>query len=376
MCAITPSPNTTVRAIVNGYAATEEVLKDPRFLSMDRVVISGSRPDWEEHAFYTTLMGTMMFSNPPDHTKFRRLFSKVFTARRVTDLEPAINRLIDRNLDRMAEAGGSCDFMTDFAYPVPSGVVGELLGIPEQDWAWVPPRTDRINDALNMRNGDPEVLKAADQAAAELMEYYLALIARLRAEPGDDIVSAMVREMDAGEREHHMTDVEIARNLVVTYNAAFATTTPMLANGLFEILSRPELAARLVEHPELAPGYVEEILRFIPSVQFLMRIAAEDLEFGGVEIPAGKSVLVMLGAANRDPARYPDPDTFDPSRTDVHPLSFGIGPHFCLGAALARREGVLALPKVLQRFPHIKLGQPEINDSLLIPSFLRLPVQV
>ncbi|GIG61196.1 cytochrome P450 [Longispora fulva] len=368
-------PGSKMCAVVNGYEAVGEVLRDVRFVNLDRGNIADSRPDWEEHPFYTTLMGTIMFSNAAEHSRFRRLFGKVFTPRRVTAMEPAITALIDARLDGMAAAGadgGEIDFMTEFAYPVPAGVVGQLLGIPEADWAWVPPRTDLINEALNMRVNNAKVLEAADRATQELVDYYLELIARLRAEPGDDVTSGLIQEIDAGT---HVSDLELACNLVVTYNAAFSTTTPMFAAALVELLERPEQAARMRDVPEAAGPLVEEILRYQTSVHFVSRSASEDLTVHGVDIPKGGTILVMLGAANRDPKRFADPDVFDPDRPENNPISFGVGPHYCLGAALSRREGALAMPRLLRRFPKLAIGaNPQLNDSILLPSYLSLPV--
>ncbi|MEV6522891.1 cytochrome P450 [Longispora sp. NPDC051575] len=369
-------PGSKMCAVVNGYEAVGEVLRDVRFVNLDRDNIADSRPDWEEHPFYTTLMGTIMFSNAAEHSRFRRLFGKVFTPRRVTAMEESITDLIDARLDDMAAAGADgseLDFMTEFAYPVPAGVVGQLLGIPESEQAWVPPRTDLINEALNMRVNNTRVLEAADVATQELVDYYLDLIGRLRAEPGDDVTSGLIQEIDAAGGG--VSDLELACNLVVTYNAAFSTTTPMFAAALVELLERPEQAARMRDEPEAAGPLVEEILRYQTSVHFVSRSASEDLTVHGVDIPKGGTILVMLGAANRDPKRFADPDLFHPERLDNNPISFGVGPHYCLGAALSRREAQLALPRLLRRFPELAIGEnPQLNDSILLPSYLRLPV--
>ncbi|MEV6522207.1 cytochrome P450 [Longispora sp. NPDC051575] len=376
VAAVGPDAHPSVRALVHGHAAVNEVLRDPRFRNSDATRLDRLQPGWRDHDLLTTLTGSMMFANGPGHTRFRRLFQSVFTPRRVADLEPAIADLVDTVCDRMARNaadGATLDLMTEFAYRVPAGVVGRLFGIPERHWDQIPPRANLINDALSPRGHDPVVFSAANTAARELVGYYLDLIEQLRNEPDGGIISGILEQGAAGG--HDVTDLELAHNLVVTYNAAFATTTPMIAHGLVQLLARPAHAARLRDDPATAPAYVEEILRFVSPVQFVSRAVAEDVEFHGVTVPAGYTALVLLGAANRDPARFADPDAFDPDRPDNHPISFGIGPHYCLGAALARSEGVLALPRLLRRFPDLAIGpDPVLDNSLLIPSYRSLPI--
>jgi cytochrome P450 len=364
-------------ALVNGYDAVGRVLRDPVFRVSDAAFAEPLMPDWHQHPVLAMLYGSMMFSNAPHHTRMRRLFQAVFTPRRVVELEPAIVRLTDDRLDRIAALGANgaeVDFMAEFAYLLPSGVVAALLGIPDDDLGWFRPRVERINDYLDVAGKTPEVLAAADTATLELTGYYTDLIARRGAQPRDDLVSSLVQAVDA---EPTLTDEELVSNLLVLFNASFVTTIHLLGNGLRILLDRPELAAALRSEPAAAASYVEEMLRFDTSVQFVARFATQDTEVAGVTMPAGRLVLIVLGAANRDPKRYRDPDVFDPARQDSKPLSFGAGPHYCLGAALARAEARLAFPMLLRRFPALAAGGPPVrNQQQFLRGYSRLPVVI
>ncbi len=363
-------------AIVHGYAAVDKVLRDPGFLVTGHEIVARKKPDWRDSPMYNTLLNSTMFANPPDHPRMRRLFHAVLTPRRVSALEPAMTGMIDRLLDRIADlgSGGSeVEFMSEFAYKFPTTVMAALLGIPEEDLDWFRPRVDTVNKALDL--GNEEAKAAADVAAAELAGYYTDQIALRRARPGDDLLSALLAAMEAGEQP--ISDTELIGNMVVTFNAGFVTTLNMLGNGMAQLLRNPDHAHAVSTDPDCVPGYVEEILRYEPAVHLVVRWASVDSELDGVHIPAGRSMLVMLGAANRDPARFPDPGVFDPTRPTGQAISFGAGAHYCLGAVLARTEGRLALPRLLQRFPKLRLGaEPVMNAQLLLRGYAKLPVHV
>ena len=356
--------------VVNGYAAADRILREPRSRVADETYIAVGVPDWEQHPVLVAMSDSMMFSNDPRHTRMRRLFQQVFTPRRVTGLEPAITALVDSLMARMA-AHERVDFMSEFAYLLPSGVVATLLGIPTDDLPWFRPRVERINDFLDVTGTTAEVLAAADKATEELWDYYTEMIASRRADPGNDLVSGLLA------LEPDLSDRELISNLLVLFNASFVTTIHLLGNGLKLLLDHPELAAALRADPDRATAYVEEMLRFDTSVQFVARFAIEDVELEGVTIPAGAAVLVILGAANRDPVRYDSPDVFEPGRTDSKPLSFGAGPHYCIGAALARAEARLAFPMLLDRFAGLSLdAEPTRNPQQFLRGYSRLPVRL
>lgn len=360
--------------VVHGFDAVNTVLRDPTFRVMDADYPDRRGLPWHHHMALRTLTASIFFTDGPEHHRVRRLFSQEFTARRVAALEPAIVRMIDELLDRLARlgAGGEpVDFMAEFALPLPSNVIGELLGVPEADRPWFPPRVRSFGAILDLGLGMWRFLRGADQAAEELIEYFTDLVALRRAEPRDDLVSALV---NAGDE---LSETELVANLITMFNAGYVTTTHLIGNGLTLLLDRPDLLATLLDEPERAPAYIEEILRYEPPTQFSIRWASQDTEVTGVPVRANSRVLVLLAAANRDPNRFLDPDVFDPTRQDTQVQSFSGGMHYCLGAALSRLEGQLALPMLLRRFPDIALaGPPGVRDKLMLRGYDRLPVRV
>ena len=364
--------------IVYGYDAVDRVLKDPTYRLMDGEYMDSAGSHWRDHIVLRTLKDSVFFVNDSVHARMRRQFSSVFTPRRITALEPAIARMTTELLDRLAELGrdgAPVDFMAEFAFPLPSNVIGELLGVPEADRAWFRPRVRAISDIFELDGSTWSNMRAADAAAAELLEYFAGLAARRRAEPGDDLVSALVSASGGGDGP--LSDTELLANLLALFNAGFVTTTHLFGSGLTLLLERPEHLAALRDRPEVGPAYIEEILRFVAPTHFLIRYAAADTDIDGLPIAKGSSVVVAIAAANRDPRRFPDPDTFDPTRPDNRPLSFGAGPHYCLGAALTRAEGQVAFPLLFQRFAHLAVhGDPGVPSRLQFRGYETLPVSV
>lgn len=357
-------------AVANGFDAVDEVLRDPRFI---KVLGPADKLD---HPVLATLSRSMMFSLEPDHTRMRRLFNKIFTPRRIAGLEGQLLGAIDGMLDRMADMGADgepVDFVAEFGYKFPTKVIGFLLDLPEADLAWFRERAHRIDRYLDLGGKSEEKLQSADDAVLELTEYYLGLIARRRENPGTDIVSGLVGLIDAGD--DRITDIELVANLVVLLNASFVTTMNLLGNGLLPLLARPDLVDRVRAHADFASRCVEEILRYDSPVQLLTRVAGEDTELAGVPIEKGGLILVLIGAANRDPRKHTDPGAFDPDRADVAHQSFGGGGYFCLGAALSRLEGRLAFPRLFQRFPDLAVAaEPTRSDGFLLRGHSVIPV--
>jgi cytochrome P450 len=357
-------------AVANGFDAVDEVLRDPRFIK------SLGPADKLHHPVLATLARSMMFSLEPDHGRMRRLFNKIFTPRRVAELEHDLLGAIDELLDQLADlgAGGAeVDFVAEFGYLFPTKVIGFLLDLPDSDLAWFRERAQRIDRYLDLGGKAEEKLRSADDAVLELTEYYLRLIAERRADPGTDLISDLVKLIDSGD--DRLSDIELVANLVVLLNASFVTTMNLLGNGLLPMLARPALVTRVREDADFASRCVEEVLRWDSPVQLLSRMASEDTELAGVPVPKNTNVLVLLGAANRDPRKHTDADTFDPDRADVGHLSFGGGGYFCLGAALSRLEGRLAFPRLFQRFPDLAIAaEPTRADGLLLRGYSVIPV--
>jgi cytochrome P450 len=362
-------------AVVCGYDAVDRVLCDPSFRVPDAEYRDRSDPWWRDHPVVYTLLTAFPNVNGADHARVRRLFGQVFTPRRLAALEPYIIRSTDRWLDRLAELGADgrpVDFMAEFAVPLPVDVIGELLGVPEPDRAWFPPRVRAFDEVLELGQRSLRELKAANTAALELSAYFADLLASRRADPRDDLISNLVR-LDPGR----LSEPELLASLIIMFNAGFRATSRMFGNGLALLIEHPDALAALRADPARAPGYVEEILRYEPPLHFAVRFAAQDTEIAGVPVAAGRSVLVLTGAANRDPRRFPDPDTFDPTRTDNRHLTFSAGPHYCLGAALGRLEGRLALPRLVSRFPVLVLAaEPGERRKLMLRGFDELPVRL
>ncbi|QNE18974.1 cytochrome P450 [Kribbella qitaiheensis] len=303
----------------------------------------------------------------------RALFRKVFTPRRVQEMEPDVIAIASELLDRieLAGAGGAeVDYMAEFAYLLPARVVGRLLGLPDDDISWFRSQVDVINDWLDFRRKGPEVLAAADKAATDITTYYLDLIAQRRAKPEQDLISDLTKAIDDGT--HQVTDLELVGNLLVLFNASFSTTIHLFGNAMPLLLS--EGHSQLLADPA---AYVEEVLRYDTPAHVFIRVAGKDTEFLGVPLKEGQLVAVLTGAANRDPRRFSEPDRFDPTRPDNQPISFGAGAHYCLGAALARTEAQLALPMVMERFPQLALGsEPVRTDQFILRGYKSLPVTV
>ncbi|HEV8172056.1 MAG TPA: cytochrome P450 [Actinoplanes sp.] len=352
--------------VVTRYADCAAVVRDGRLGHMppDMLAFLGL-PDWADHPALRQLFTSILTMNPPDHTRLRRLVSSTFTARRVQALRPAIEAIVDDLLDRMA---GEVDFIDAFAFPLPVNVIGELLGVPEPDRAQFQTLIRDWSQVLEIIT--PEVLAVADPAAATVRVYLAELVSLRRREPGPDLISALVAAEEEGDR---LTEDELLTMAALLFAAGFETTTNLLANGLVAVLGSPAQAGLVHRDPVTA---VEELLRFDTPVQLVSRVAYEPVELGGVTVDAGERVVAYLGAGNRDPERFADPDRLDLARGDCAPLSFGGGIHYCLGAPLARLEAQVAFPALLRRFPHIELyGTPERRDSLAIRGYTRLPVR-
>lgn len=357
VCRLEPG-SSPYAVVVNGYDAAQDALKDTRF---HRLLTADPDP---KDAVLRRLGGSMMFRNEPDHLRMRKVFQAVLTPRRLTGFEPVVEALTAELLDDLGKAGADgrvIDFV-DFAYRLPITVIGTFLGIPRSDLGWFRDRTQAIDDYLDLGGKAPERLAAANQAADELNDYYARMLADRRRSPRDDLVSSLV--------DSELAEQELIDNLLVLVNASFVTTMNLLTNGLELLLAgRPD--------PSRAADYVEEVLRHQSSVQLISRKASVDIELAGETITAGSLVLILPGAANRDPAKHPDADAFDPDRQDLQHLSFGAGPFYCVGAGLARMEGRAAFGQLFQRFPQLKLaGEPVRSHSLLLRGHQSMPIRL
>lgn len=364
--------------VANGYQEVNAVLRNPGFGKWAQS--AQAWPELADHPSLNRFNRSILETNPPDHTRVRRLMATVFTPRRVSALAPAVTDIVGTLLDSMAKGaadGSPVDFMDAFAFRVPVSVICELLGIPEADRYRFRALMQDVAIALEVVN-DLSALGPADAAMVEIEEYFTALVAERRAAPRDDLTSALIH--DADQDDGRLTEEELLSNLVLLLLAGFETTTNLFGNGLAVLFDRPQLAAALRAGAIPAAAFVEEVLRFDSPVQLTSRLAmTDDLHMGGMPVPKGSEVLLLLGAANHDPARFPEPERFDPDRPDNQPLSFGAGAHFCLGAALARLEAVTAFPLLLERFPGLAPAEQAERirtDRLVLRGYQTFPVVV
>ncbi|HEY2794459.1 MAG TPA: cytochrome P450 [Micromonosporaceae bacterium] len=363
--------------VVHGYEAASQVLRDPTLRVVDESQLGGL-PTFEAEPTQAIFLNSVMFNNEPRHGRMRKMFNQVFTARRVAGLDSAVIDIVDGLLQRMEKQGADgapIDYMGMFAYPVPSNVMGELLGVPEEDRAWYRPLAGALGVVLEIGGRTPETVAAADAASRQLAVYFTDLAAKRRVDPRDDLITSLVQAIDAEKAS--LSPEELLANLVVLFNAGFVTTTHLIGNGLTLLLDHPDAMAALRAAPERSPAFIEEMLRVEVPTHFVIRWASADTEIDGVTIPKGSRILILLAAANRDPRRFPDPDRFDPSRTDFQALSFGAGAHFCLGAALARLEGQRAFEMLLNRFDEIALNrEPPTPRQLMLRGYDELWITV
>lgn len=347
-------------AVVYGYRAANQVLRDPNFRVLDAAFLDCSSTQWRNHLSIRTLQSSIFFARPAAHALLRQVFGQVLTPRRVGALEPLVARITDRftdELTRLTTGGTPVDFMAQYAVPLPGAVIGELFGVPEHDQAWLPERVRDFDAVLELGLRPIRQVRAADTAAQELISYFEQLLAERRKHPGDDLVTGAAALVDSGRGQ--FTEEELLANLVIVFNAGFRTTSNLLGNGLVLLLGQPDLLAALRADLSLAPAYVEEMLRYEPVVHFAVRYAEADTEIADAPVAAGQTVLILMGAANRDPRWFAHPDRFDPSRhNNATHLAFSAGPHHCFGGPLARLEAATALGRLLAAFPRLSLAAP------------------
>ena len=312
----------------------------------------------------------MLTTDPPDHTRLRGLVTRAFTPRTVETLRARIVALVDDLLDGFGS--GEVDVMDALAFPLPVTVIGEMLGVPAEDRPGLRPLVRAVTAVLELAV-TPAQLAEATAADDRLEEYFAGLVAERRAHPRDDLLTKLIEAEDKGDQ---LSEHELISTAILLFAAGFETTTHLVGNGLLALLRHPDQLARLRADRSLVRPAVEELLRYDSPVQIAVRTAYEDLSIGGHRIEPGSLVLALLGAANRDPARFQDPERFDVARDEGAPMSFGGGIHFCLGAALARLEGQIVLDRLLDRFATMELlGVPAHRDSLTLRGLVDLRVR-
>jgi cytochrome P450 len=357
--------------VLTRYDDCVAVLRDARFgreefQQMLSAVYGGEESD--------RLPRSMLFRDPPDHTRLRALVSKAFTPRTIEQMRGHIQEIVDRLLARALGQGGM-DVIEDLAYPLPVTVICEMLGVPVDDhlairgWS---ADIARSLDAIGLRVDD-SIVERGRVARRALADYFRALVPERRARPRADLLSGLLAAEEQGDK---LTEPEVIAMCLLLFIAGHETTVNLIGNGTLALLRHPAELARLQREPGLVPNAVEELLRYDSPVQRTARITTEDVDVAGHAIAKGTMVVTALGAANRDPAQFPDPDRLDVTRRDPRHISFGYGIHFCLGAPLARVEGQIALGTLLGRAPGLALAEtaPEWRESSVLRGLKRLRV--
>ena len=353
----------------DGYSA----LRDPRLGKDFQQRMDNTRPWWRERPSLARMERSMLNVDGPYHTRLRRLVSKVFTFRSVERMRPSVEAIVDELIDALAPKGGG-DLIEDLAFPLPVTVIGELLGVPVEDRAQFRELVSDLVAVFEM-GATQEQFDAADDASRTIDEYFYDLISKLRAEPGDDVLSRLVT-VDADE--DRLSDEELVTLATLLFAAGFETTTNLVGNVMLGFLRQPDQIELLRTQPELAANLADEALRYDGTAQMVARQTKQDYPIDGVTIPAGQTVFIMIGAGNHDPSRYDDPDRLDLTRTEIRPLSFGGGVHFCLGAALARAEIEIVFSKLFERFPSVQIDGdvPPYRDRLTLRGLTQLPLRL
>ncbi|PGH49703.1 cytochrome P450 [Streptomyces sp. Ru87] len=350
--------------LVTGYAEAREAFADPR-LSKDTARFFAGQPS--RRNLHPAVSQTMLASDPPQHTRLRRLVAGAFTKGTVEGLRPYIQQVTNGLLDSW-EQHGQADLVEDLAVPLPVTVICEMLGVPEADRLDVRQWSNDLFAA-----GEPDRI---DTASHEVADYMTALVEAKRRSPDDSLLHDLIAARDGDDR---LSEDELVSLAVLLLVAGHETTTNFIGNAALALLQTPKVLARMRDAPELIRPLLDELLRYDSPVGIAtFRYSTEELTLGGVQIPAGVPVLIAPGAANRDPDRFPEPDRLDPDRDAAGHLAFGHGIHRCVGAPLARAEGEIALRTLFGRFPRLRLKVPaeelEWRRTRLMRGMVALPV--
>ena len=357
--------------VLTRWADCEAVLRDPRWSSDPS---HAATPDMREEIAVAGVR-TLLFMDPPDHTRLRRLVSKAFTPRTIEALRGHVGEVCDSLLDAW-DGTGTFEVMSGLAYPLPVIVICELLGVPVDDRHQMEGWSSDASRMLDFSQITDEEAMKGIVAAMNFINYFNGLFDERRAEPKDDLLTALVKVEEQGDK---LTEEELRAMVLLLFVAGHETTMNLIGNGLFAMLTNRGEWERLVADPTLVPSAVEECLRYDGPVHLTGRIATCDLEVAGHEFAKGEQVVTLLAAANRDPERFPDPDRFDVGRADNQHLTFSHGIHYCLGAALARLEGQVVFARLVERFPDLQLAcdpdAVEYRPHFVLRGLQSLPVR-
>ena len=363
--------------LVTRYADVMAGLHDPRLSSQRSHTLTAALPREAQSEFSTfnqIFSKWMLFLDPPQHSRIRKLLNKEFTPNMIQRLRPRIQQVVDALLDE-AFAKPEIEFMTDFANPLPVRVIAEMLGIPSDDQREFQIWSDDLADFFGNSTPNLESARRAQNSLISLTEYFRALLPERREHKGDDLVSLLLRVEEEGEV---LTGEELLAQCTLLLVAGHETTRNLLGNGMLALLQHPDQFAKLNEKPSLVQSAVREFARYDSPVQFSGRAVTEDFSWHGQEIKQGQTVILLLGSANHDPEKFSDPERLDITRDEGMPLSFGHGTHFCIGAALAYTEAEVAFTTLLQRAPSLKMldDVPAWRSNLSFRGLSKLPLSL
>jgi len=359
--------------MLSRFADLDRVYRDTKAFSSDKKVEFlpkyGDTPLYEHH---TT---SLVFNDPPLHTRVRKIMMGALTPRAISAMEPGLIRLVDSLLDAMEEKG-KVDLIEDFAAAIPLEVIGNLFVMPHEERGPLRDWSLAILGALEPVLTEEQKEKG-NRAVVEFKAYLRDLVAHRRSNPGDPATDVLTRLIDGTPEGEELSETELLQNCIFILNAGHETTTNLIGNALFELLEWPAEKKRLQDDPSLIDTAVDEFLRFQSPNQLGNRMTTEDVEFHGKTIPAGTRIHLCIGAANRDPRQFTEPDRLDLSRKPNRHLAFAQGPHLCAGFSLARLEGRIAIARFLERFPDYALaGEPKRTGRVRFRGFANLPARV
>lgn len=357
------------------YDDCNAIIRNPALGAQSPAWMDRVRPGWRDHPGLRVTHESFVFRDPPDHTRLRRHVSGEFSVSKVKLLRGYIEGVTADVLGAIGDAGadgGRVDLHEILATTLPIKVISKILGVPESDH---PMLREPLEGLRLAADGSPaDQLPVIDRAGEALMDYFADLVAQRRESPRDDLATTLAKVRDADDGT--LTEEELLQTLTLIFSAAIESMADLLLNGTAAFIDFPDQAKALREDPELVTGAVEEAMRYDAPVQAIGRIAHEDLDFQGAEVPSGTYILGLIGAANRDPACYPEPDKFDITRQGPPPLSLSGGAHFCLGAALARLEAAVFFPALVRRFPGLGYADTPVRRGSALRGFATFPVTI
>ncbi len=356
------------------YDDVTSALRDSRFSASRLQPVYNRLPDAlkEKYALLFHSLGLWsLLLDPPEHTPIRKLIATAFAPRLISGLRPKVEQVVDELIDAVIDTG-EIKVIADFAYPLPAIIIAEMLGVPVEDRDMIKGWSSAIAKFFGAQQMTPDVIEQTQDAVAQMNDYFSAILDERRAHPQDDIITGMLNAEVDGEKLSQDEMLATCSSLIF---GGHETTTYLIANAMVALMTHPDQKDLLLADPALIGNAVEECLRYDAPLQRTTRASVAEIAIGDAVIPPGQRIFVMLGAANRDPKHYANPDTFDITRKDIKHASFGYGLHFCLGASLGRLEAQVAVMHLLERLPNLRLAETPVyvdSHSFHAPEDVRL----